>query len=251
MVLLSRVPHVEDDRRLRIERLDPLRSKPGGEVESDLPGPLPQRDLRLPPQPFEPAHVQQLPRRPIRLAGVVDDRALEDAVAIDDETYETLRIESGIPKYGVDMDETTIVPELGLDGLISYNKGCYIGQEIIARIHFRGHVAKRLTGLALDGPRTPSSASVDSEASSISPQAAIADEGVRVPSVDELKALVAKDMGKPLAPSKIHFVSALPKTRNAKVMRRVIRAAYLGKDPGDLSALENPGAVEEIRKAEK
>lgn len=64
----------------------------------------------------------------------------------------------------------------------------------------------------------------------------------------ELIALVAKDMGKPLAPSKIHFVSAIPKTRNAKVMRRVIRAAYLGEDPGDLSALENPGAVEEIGK---
>ena len=60
---------------------------------------------------------------------------------------ETLRIESGLLKYRVDMDEATIVPELGLDGLISYNKGCYIGQEIIARIHFRGHVAKRLTGL--------------------------------------------------------------------------------------------------------
>lgn len=68
---------------------------------------------------------------------------------ISPELYETLRIESGIPKYGVDMDETTIVPELGLDGMISYNKGCYIGQEIIARIHFRGHVAKRLTGLEI------------------------------------------------------------------------------------------------------
>jgi folate-binding protein YgfZ len=68
-------------------------------------------------------------------------------LTIDHELYETLRIESGVPKYGVDMDETTIVPELGLDGLISYNKGCYIGQEIIARIHFRGHVAKQLTGL--------------------------------------------------------------------------------------------------------
>jgi len=63
----------------------------------------------------------------------------------------------------------------------------------------------------------------------------------------ELKNLVAKDMGKPLAPSKIHFVSALPKTRNAKVMRRVIRSAYLGEDAGDLSALENPQAVEEIK----
>ncbi len=63
----------------------------------------------------------------------------------------------------------------------------------------------------------------------------------------ELKRLVAKDMGKPLTPSKIHFVSALPKTRNAKVMRRVIRAAYLGEDAGDLSALEDPKAVDEIR----
>ncbi len=70
-----------------------------------------------------------------------------EAIKIENDLYETLRIESGIPKYGVDMDETTIVPELGLAGLISYNKGCYIGQEIIARIHFRGHVAKQLTGL--------------------------------------------------------------------------------------------------------
>ncbi len=62
----------------------------------------------------------------------------------------------------------------------------------------------------------------------------------------ELRSLVAKDMGKPLAPSKIHFVSALPKTRNAKIMRRVIRSAYLGENPGDLSALENPAAVDEI-----
>jgi folate-binding protein YgfZ len=71
----------------------------------------------------------------------------QNAVEISGELYEVLRIERGIPLYGVDMDETTIVPELGLDGLISYNKGCYIGQEIIARIYFRGHIAKQLTGL--------------------------------------------------------------------------------------------------------
>src|SRR4029078_6972446 len=75
-------------------------------------------------------------------------------LTITDDLYETLRIESGIPKYGVDMDETTIVPELGLDGMISYNKGCYVGQEIIARIHFRGHVAKQLTGLIFEGELT-------------------------------------------------------------------------------------------------
>jgi len=61
-----------------------------------------------------------------------------------------------------------------------------------------------------------------------------------------LKELIAKEMGKPLQPNKIHFISALPKTRNAKVMRRVIRAAYLGEDAGDLSALENPQTVTEI-----
>jgi len=76
-----------------------------------------------------------------------------DCQQVDDELYETLRIETGIPKYGIDMDEMTVVPELGLDGLVSYNKGCYIGQEIIARIHFRGHVAKQLTGVVLTETR--------------------------------------------------------------------------------------------------
>jgi folate-binding protein YgfZ len=77
-----------------------------------------------------------------------------EAAEISDELYETLRIESGSPKFGVDMDETTIVPELGIDDLISYTKGCYIGQEIIARIHFRGHVAKKLTGIKCDESET-------------------------------------------------------------------------------------------------
>lgn len=61
-----------------------------------------------------------------------------------------------------------------------------------------------------------------------------------------LKAAVAREMGKPLAPGKIIFVPALPKTRNGKIMRRVIRAAYLGEAPGDLTALENPAALEAI-----
>jgi acetyl-CoA synthetase len=57
-------------------------------------------------------------------------------------------------------------------------------------------------------------------------------------------------LGKPLRPEAIRFVTQLPKTRNAKILRRVIRGAYLGKsDLGDLSALENPSAVEEIRRA--
>jgi acetyl-CoA synthetase len=65
----------------------------------------------------------------------------------------------------------------------------------------------------------------------------------------ELKDLIANALGKPLAPKKVLFVSDLPKTRNAKVMRRMIRAAYLGLEPGDVSSLVNPAAVEEIQKA--
>jgi len=71
------------------------------------------------------------------------------------------------------------------------------------------------------------------------------DEGLRA----ELETWVTRDMGKPLAPREIRFVRDIPKTRNAKVMRRVIRAVYLGEQPGDLSALANPEAVEEIREA--
>ncbi|MFW9886787.1 MAG: AMP-binding protein [Candidatus Thorarchaeota archaeon] len=66
---------------------------------------------------------------------------------------------------------------------------------------------------------------------------------------EELKRMVSEAMGKPLTPKEVLFVSDLPKTRNAKVMRRMIRAAYLGEDPGDTASLVNPEAVEEIRRA--
>jgi acetyl-CoA synthetase len=62
----------------------------------------------------------------------------------------------------------------------------------------------------------------------------------------ELRRLIAEDMGKPMAPEAVLFVPDLPKTRNAKVMRRVLRAAYLGEPAGDLSALVNPEVVQQI-----
>ncbi|MBE0672463.1 MAG: AMP-binding protein [Anaerolineales bacterium] len=64
----------------------------------------------------------------------------------------------------------------------------------------------------------------------------------------QLHAMVVAEMGKPLAPKAILFVSDLPKTRNAKVMRRMIRAAYLGLELGDTSSLVNPQAVDEVKK---
>jgi acetyl-CoA synthetase len=62
-----------------------------------------------------------------------------------------------------------------------------------------------------------------------------------------LNSSVGRELGKPLTPRETRFVHDLPKTRNSKIMRRVIRAAYLGLELGDLSSLENPAAVEEIR----
>ena len=67
------------------------------------------------------------------------------------EALEVLRVEAGVPRHGADAGEATVVPEAGQDDAVSYTKGCYIGQEIIARIHWRGHVAKRLAGLLFEG----------------------------------------------------------------------------------------------------
>ncbi|MCS3630449.1 acetyl-CoA synthetase [Salinibacter ruber] len=66
---------------------------------------------------------------------------------------------------------------------------------------------------------------------------------------EELMQGVVDEMGKPLKPREILFADALPKTRNAKVMRRVIRAAYLGEELGDTSSLEDPGTVDAIQEA--
>jgi glycine cleavage system T protein len=61
------------------------------------------------------------------------------------------RVEAGIPRYGVDMDETNLPLEAGLDHAISLSKGCYIGQEITARTKYLGHMNRKLVGLLLAG----------------------------------------------------------------------------------------------------
>ena len=64
----------------------------------------------------------------------------------------------------------------------------------------------------------------------------------------EVKATIANELGKAFAPARILFVDELPKTRSAKILRRAVRAVALGEDPGDLSSLENPSAIEGIQK---
>jgi len=66
---------------------------------------------------------------------------------------------------------------------------------------------------------------------------------------NELKEQVAKILGKTLRPKDLRFVTELPKTRSAKIVRRAIRAAYLGEDLGDLSSVENPAAIDGIKRA--
>lgn len=76
------------------------------------------------------------------------------ALAIDHGTWDVLRTEAGIPVYGVDIDETTTMPEIGEAG-ISYDKGCYIGQEVVAKVKYIGHVNRRFAGLVLAGDAIP------------------------------------------------------------------------------------------------
>ena len=92
------------------------------------------------------------------------DRAWERAVAAGATpaglgAWEIARVEAGRPEWGIDIDDTTIPQEANFDELnaISYTKGCYIGQEVVARVHFRGHVNRHLRGLraaSTDAPPT-------------------------------------------------------------------------------------------------
>lgn len=68
---------------------------------------------------------------------------------------EVVRVESGVPRYGVDIDDSNLAQETGLEAeAISYDKGCYLGQEVVARVHFRGHVNRHLTGFEFE-PELP------------------------------------------------------------------------------------------------
>jgi glycine cleavage system T protein len=69
---------------------------------------------------------------------------------------DSLRIEAAIPVYGVDVDETNMLLETGMDDVVSFTKGCYTGQEAVAMATYRGHISKKLCGLALSTNAVPS-----------------------------------------------------------------------------------------------
>jgi folate-binding protein YgfZ len=92
---------------------------------------------------------------PIPALGAVMDKLIAAAKQVGGRAcgwraLEMARLEAGIPRFGADMDETNLAPEAGIEErAISYSKGCYIGQEVIARIRTYGQVAKALRGLRL------------------------------------------------------------------------------------------------------
>jgi folate-binding protein YgfZ len=70
---------------------------------------------------------------------------------IGEDAHNILRVEAGIPRYGVDFTEDNLLLEVGLDQAVSFTKGCYLGQEVVERIRSRGHVNKKLVGLTFEG----------------------------------------------------------------------------------------------------
>jgi folate-binding protein YgfZ len=75
------------------------------------------------------------------------------AVVADEAAAEVVRVETGRPRYGVDLDDGVIPQEAGLNArAVSFEKGCYVGQETVARLHFRGRPNRHLRGLRLSGP---------------------------------------------------------------------------------------------------
>ncbi len=89
------------------------------------------------------------------LAKVWEALRAAGATPVGFEALEAARISAGVPRFGQDMDETTIPLEAELKRAIDYQKGCYIGQEVIARGTFRGQMARKLSGLVLGGAALP------------------------------------------------------------------------------------------------
>jgi folate-binding protein YgfZ len=93
-------------------------------------------------------------------AGAVADleATLRDAgaISVSEAAVECLRVERGRPRYGIDLDDTVIPQEAGLnERAVSFTKGCYVGQETVARLHYRGKPNRSLRGLTLSSPASP------------------------------------------------------------------------------------------------
>src|SRR5207302_4488425 len=81
------------------------------------------------------------------------DRILKVCKEVSEDTVESIRVERGRPRYGIDLDDTVIPQEAGLnERAVSFSKGCYVGQETVARLYYRGKPNRQLRGLRLSAP---------------------------------------------------------------------------------------------------
>src|SRR5438067_5184653 len=116
-----------------------------------------------------PDEIDQIPVRAIRTDTGIDllcDSSQADALRaalersgaqpVSEELVECLRVEQGRPRYGIDLDDTVIPQEAGLnERAVSFTKGCYVGQETVARLYYRGKPNRHLRGLRLSAPAAP------------------------------------------------------------------------------------------------
>ncbi len=86
---------------------------------------------------------------------MADDLAEAGLQRVDREATEALRIEHGHPLWGVDYDDSNLPQETGIEDAVDYEKGCYLGQEIVARIHYRGQPARRMCRLVFEPGHVP------------------------------------------------------------------------------------------------
>lgn len=82
---------------------------------------------------------------------MADPEALAGGTQVESEALDVLRVEAGIPRFGQDYGPENFPQETGIEEAVSYTKGCYLGQEVVARIHYRGGVQNLLRGLVFDG----------------------------------------------------------------------------------------------------
>jgi folate-binding protein YgfZ len=138
-----------------IEKLSgqPVPAAPYAHVEATLAG-IPARVINRPEGTPPGVHCWTEPQH-----GAALWRALAEAgaVPVGHTALDVLRVEAGVPWYGIDVDDTVIMPEAQsrLESLVHYQKGCYIGQEVVARVKYRGHVNRALSGLVVEGDRVP------------------------------------------------------------------------------------------------
>jgi folate-binding protein YgfZ len=102
---------------------------------------------------------------PSENAKPVEAALAEHAAWGDESGWEALRLERGVPRFGVDFDDKTYPQEASVEKVaVSFEKGCYLGQEVVFMLEKRGHVKRRLASVVVDGPLPPSGTPVTDEA---------------------------------------------------------------------------------------